>query len=180
MLPSGIHGIPIDRKSNLPAKDDKMVAHGGRDETKLGWDVELRGEKGGENSVEVKWKGEVWQAFCAFRRQDEKNIEAWDRSEEGDAWGLGNDRHIKREDGKREVEERRCADCWQKQKSVSMMVEPQWGEPFHGFWVVIPGAFRADCPDNSFHSTWDPVQVRGLHFQKTALLWPRQLHPTQN
>lgn len=47
MLPSGIHGIAIGRKSNLEAKDDKMVpSRRGRDEMKLRWDVELRGERG--------------------------------------------------------------------------------------------------------------------------------------
>lgn len=34
MLPSGILAIPIGRKSNLQAKDDKMVAQSGRKKMK--------------------------------------------------------------------------------------------------------------------------------------------------
>lgn len=69
MLPSGIHGTPVGRKSNLKTRDDKVVAsHRGRDETRLRWDVELRGREEKKKKKGDKSEEGEKVTYCAFRR----------------------------------------------------------------------------------------------------------------
>lgn len=79
MFPSGIHGAPIGRKSNLKARDDKMVAsHRGRDETKLRGCVEPRGAQETENEWErgQKWRwGKVTDILWLQERGGKKRLE---------------------------------------------------------------------------------------------------------